>query len=101
MQSSLRAQRSNPVCHRGGIPDCLAALARTDKSTPACADAAVDRVDHTGRIAGPIRRKERHEVADLVRMRGAAEWQAFLEFLVTVLVTELVLCASLQQRDVT
>jgi hypothetical protein len=27
---SLRAQRSNPVCHRGGILDCFAALAMTE-----------------------------------------------------------------------
>src|SRR6187399_3242521 len=61
---------------------------------------AVDGEDHTRRIPRAIRRQERHEVADLARMRRPAERHALLEFLVAVLVTELVLGARLQQRDV-
>ena len=61
---------------------------------------AVHRKDHPRRIARAIRRQERHQVADLARMRGAAERHVLLEFLVAVLVAELVLGPRLQQRDV-
>src|SRR3569833_2192728 len=81
--------------------DCIDALAMTRiKLTPACAYAAIDRIDHTRRIPRVIRRQERHEVADLARMRRTAERQALLEFLVAALVAELVLGPRLQQRDV-
>ena len=62
---------------------------------------AVHGKDHARSISRPIRRQERHEVADLARMRRPAERQAFLKILVAVLVAELVLGAGLQQRDVT
>ena len=61
---------------------------------------AIDGKDHARGIAGAVRGQERHQVADLARMGGAAERHALLEFLVAVLVAELVLGAGLQQRDV-
>src|SRR4051812_13049698 len=69
--------------------------------TPSRADAAIDRKDHARGIAGAVGGEERHQVADLARMGRTAERQAFLEFLVAVLVAELGFRASLQQRDVT
>src|SRR3954468_13615725 len=71
------------------------------KLTPSCADSAIHRIDDPRRIACAIRRQERHEIADLVRMRRPAERQALLEFLVAALVAELVVCPRLQQGDVT
>src|SRR5206468_11126877 len=67
---------------------------------PPRSDPAVHRENHPGRIARPVRRQKRHQVADLAGMRGAAERHALLEFLVAVLVAELVFRARLHERDV-
>src|ERR1051326_3624263 len=61
---------------------------------------AVDGEDHARRIARAVGGEERHEVADLARMRRPAERHALLEFLVAVLVAELMLGAGLEQRHV-
>src|SRR5471032_2775281 len=81
------------------------ARSRTSLSTwrlaPPRTDAAVDGEDHARGITGAVGGEVRHEVANLPGMRGAAEWQALLEFLVAVLVAELVPGAGLEQGDVT
>src|SRR4029077_10567343 len=66
---------------------------------PTRADAAVHSVDHAGGITGAVGRKKSHQGADLAGVRGAAERKTLLEFLVAVLVAELVFCARLQKRD--
>src|SRR5258705_12088177 len=68
--------------------------------SPSRRDPAVYRVDHARCIAGAVGGQKRHQVADLARVRRAAEWHALLEFLVAVLIAELVLGTRLQQRDV-
>src|SRR5580700_11245708 len=65
--------------------------------SPARRDAAIDREDHARGVGGTVGGKERHQVADLAWMRGAAVRKPFLEFLVAVFVAELVLGARLQQ----
>src|SRR5260370_23358978 len=68
--------------------------------SPPRADAAIDRVNHAGGIAGAVGSKERHQVSDFPRMCGAAERKALLKLLVAAFVAELVLRAGLEQRDV-
>src|SRR5271168_4276875 len=79
------------------VLDCFAALAMT-LSAPSRRDAAVDGEDHARGVAASVGSEEGHEVADLAGMRGAAERQSLLEFLVAVLVAELVFCPRLEQR---
>src|SRR5271163_4389345 len=67
---------------------------------PTRADTAVDGEDHARGIAGAVGGEERHQVTDFARVRRPAERQALLEFLVAVLVAELMFGASFQQRDV-
>src|SRR5215472_6180122 len=69
--------------------------------TKSSRNAAVDGEDHARRIARAIRRQKRHQVPDLARVRRPAERQSLLEFLVAVLVAELMLGARLEQGDVT
>src|ERR1700682_2770620 len=76
------------------------ARCRASRLTPACGDAAVDGKNHARGVTGAVRRKERHQIADLAGRGRAAERQALLKFLVAVFVAELVLGAGLQQRDV-
>src|SRR5205807_736000 len=85
-----RDSRSGPTDHPG----------MTAGLTPPRRDTAIDREDHAGSVAGTVGGEERHQVADLPRMRGTGERQALLEFLVAVLVAELVFCAGLQERHV-
>src|SRR5437879_12991278 len=65
--------------------------------SPPRADAAIDRVNHAGGIAGAVGSKERHQVSDFPRMCGAAERKALLKLLVADFVAELVLRAGLEQ----
>ena len=57
----------------------LLAMTAVGGLTPARADAAVNRVDHARGIAGAVGGQERHQVADLARMGGAAERKALSE----------------------
>src|SRR5215471_16666656 len=88
-------------CHRAALrADPFAP--RNDEGkllSPSRRNPAVDGEDHARGVAGAIGGKERHQVADLPRMRGPAAWHALLEFLVTVLVAELVFRAGLEQGD--
>src|SRR5262249_11392136 len=67
---------------------------------PPRGEAAVDGKNHARRVTRAVGGEIRHQVANLARMRGPAERQAFLEFLVAALVAELVLRPGLEQRDV-
>src|ERR1700735_1857770 len=66
---------------------------------PARADAAVDGVDHAGRIAGAVGGEECHQVADFAGVRGTTERQALMKFHVAVFVAELVFGGGLERRD--
>ena len=53
---SLRAQRSNPDCHRGGILDCFAALAMTEQGASASfSNTHLNVADTPSRPRGAIR----------------------------------------------
>src|SRR6202166_5367030 len=83
-----------------GAPGAVANPLSSDmRLSPSGGDAAIDGKDHAGGITGAVRRQKRHQVADFAGVRGAAERQALLEFLVAVLVAELMFRAGLQQRD--
>src|SRR3954464_2493795 len=98
--SSMPTPSSNVARHGTNGPSALNGCYVFATLAPPGRMPAVDREDHARCIAGAIRRQERHEIADLARMRRPAERHALLEFLVAVLVAELVFRARLQQRDV-
>src|SRR3984893_8214826 len=73
---------------------------RSLRLSPPRGDPAIDCKNHARGIAGAVGGEEGHQVSDFPGVRGTAERQALLEFLVAVLVAELVLGAGLEQRDV-
>src|SRR5437764_438052 len=77
----LRDARKSALLRMRIVQCCLA---------PSRSMSAVHREDHARGVSRPVRRQKRHEVADLARMCGAAERHVLLEFLVAVLVAELV-----------